>query len=268
MPNNNFEILGYIHKADQFFTIDQWKDIAKKILLSEKNYKDMRGGILDDDPNLINLVNKYFNYLYNIETERFPQQLPKTEVLNFIEDFINHRVWQLKDEFNEVLGDDILKVAKISFCYSRGNIEPYMMIDDTITKLLYGTTTKKITTYHWCSEKGYGNIKTLLDNNQIFELSTFTKQYKRFFRPSNNILLTVTGYLCAAFKSDVKSFLLDNGCKAINLFRMGFPGENQTNLWRANDIADIDTLQDSTYLWNEVIIKVLNIDSMRHVYTY
>ena len=63
----------------------------------------------------------------------------------------------------------------------------------------------------------------------------------------------------AAFRSDVKSYAIDTGRRAVNMYRLEYPDE-ETNL-----CLDLETLcaeDHKTALWNEVIatpIEVLEV---------
>lgn len=260
-------IRGYIHPATEFLTITEWKTVAKIFLYYEKQGYDVRGGNITDDPssNLSMLINKYFGYVYNIDTHRYPTLINKHMVLDFIEDFINHRAFHLYDEFNDVLGDKLINVCKIAWFYSRGQIEPYIQLNNEFTNIVYGRLDYPIHSFHWTTERGADNINTLINNNKSFELSTFTQQEKSYFVPQANILLELQGYLVAAFHSDCKSFLLDDGTKCANLMRIGYPNDNNSNLcWDINEIND--TVE--TGLWNEIVIKPTQLISCQKVVKY
>lgn len=262
-----YPIRGYIHPSNEFFTIKEWQNIAKLFLMYEKKGYDVRGGNITDDAssNLSSLVNKYFGYLYNVDTHRYQTLINKRMVLDFIEDFINHRAFHLYDEFNDVLGDELINACKIAWFYSRGQIEPYIQLDDVFTNIVYNTLEYQIHSYHWTTEAGANNINTLINSKKLFELSTFTKQEKSYFVSQSNILLELRGTLVAAFHSDCKSFLLDDGTKAANLMRIGYPNDTNSNLcW------DIDEINDTveTGLWNEIIIKPTQLISCKKIVKY
>ena len=97
-------------------------------------------------------------------------------------------------------------------------------------------------------------------------MSTFTKQYREFFRPESNHLMKLKGKLVAAFKSDVKSIVTDSGLKAANMYRLGFPEGEESNLCMSIDrCSDSD---HSTYLWDEIIVKPIEIESVKKVAKY
>jgi hypothetical protein len=73
------------------------------------------------------------------------------------------------------------------------------------------------------------------------------------------------GKLVAAFKSDVKSIVTDRGNKAANMFRLGHPDET-SNLCTSTDTCNDEN--KSTYLWNEIIVKPVEILEVKKVITY
>ncbi len=65
------ELQGHIHPESSFATISQWEDIASQFLALQAKGKDTRGGVIQDDPALAYLVNRWFGFQLNIETKRF-----------------------------------------------------------------------------------------------------------------------------------------------------------------------------------------------------
>lgn len=264
---STYQIRGFIHPANEFHTIKEWQDIAKIFLMYEKQGYDVRGGNITDNSSgiLSKLINTYFGYLYNIDTYRYPNLINKRMVLDFIEDFVNHRAFHLNNEFNEVLGNELIKSCKIAWFYSRGQIEPYIQLNDEFTNIVYGSLNIPIHSYHWTTEKGFENINTLINTGKTFELSTFTKQEKMYFVKQSYYLIELQGNLVAAFHSDCKSLLLDDGTKAANLTRIGYPSNDNCNLcWDVNEIND--TVE--TGLWNEIIIKPIQLISCKKIMQY
>lgn len=259
----SFPVRGYYHPEAAFATISEWERIANQFLTLEKKGFDTRGGIIDNNIELIQLVNRWFGYQLYVETQHF-SSLTQKMVLDFIEDFVNHRVWQLKNEFNEYFKGDINNI-KIAFFYSRGSLEPYTLLDSEFTEDVYGTTNQIVTTLHWASEQGVKNLQDSIENGGAYAISTFTKQYKKFFRPESNYLVKLQGKLVAAFKSDIKSIVTDRGNKAVNMYRLGFPG-GEDNLCLNKDLCmDSD---HSTYLWNEIIVKPVKILEVKKIVKY
>ena len=97
-----YPVRGYQKPEATFHTISEWEAIANEFLKLQKQGYDVRGGMVDDNAELVGLINKYFGYQLYIETELY-SDLTKKNVLDFIEDFINHRVWGLADEFAEYI---------------------------------------------------------------------------------------------------------------------------------------------------------------------
>jgi len=258
-----FKVHNYFHPESAFATIAEWEDVAKQFLELEKQGIDTRGGVIDDNHNLVQLINKWFSYQLYIETQRF-DLLTQKNVLDFIEDFVNHRVWQLRNEFETYFKNDINSV-KIAFFYSRGDMEPFVLLDSQFTRDVYGTTEHEVTTLHWTSAQGAINLQDSIENGGIYAISTFTKQFKSFFRPESNYLVKLKGNLVAAFKSDVKSIVTDKGNKAANMYRLGHP-EGEPNL--CTDTEMCSTTNHSTYLWNEIIVRPTTLIDVKKVIKY
>lgn len=251
--NSTFNVRGFFKPESSFHTIPEWKEICKEFVDLQTKGFDTRGGQIDYNPNLINLINKYFSHLLYIETEQFTD-LTRRKVLDFIEDFVNHRVWGMENEFSEYLNN--IDEDKISFFYSRGSIEPYVLLDSQFTENLYGSTDYKVKTLHWTTKEGLINILDGVKNGYQFSISTFTTQAKEFFRPESNILVSLEGELVAAFKSDAKTLATDKGNRAANMFRLSYIG-GESNLCK--DVEHCG--ENKTHLWNEIVVnptKVLN----------
>jgi hypothetical protein len=261
------EVRGFIHPESAFATISEWEQIAKRFLALQKKGKDTRGGVLDLDPELAALVQRWFSFLLYVETQQY-DLLTQKNVLDFIEDFVNHRVWGMRREYGQYFYDDATDVSyindiKVAFSYSRGDIEPYVLLDDNLVAKLYETTTEKVVVKHWTTKQGMKNIQDSIDNNHTYAISTFTKQWKPFFRKESNVLLKLEGNLRGAFKSDVKSFATDAGNRAVNMYRLAYPGE-RTNLC----LNVSDCIGGATALWNEFIIKPTKILAFKEIQKY
>jgi hypothetical protein len=263
-----FEVRGYYHPTEAFATIPEWEAVAKQFLELQKNGYDTRGGKIDANTKLVSLINRWFKYQLYVETQRY-DLLTQKNVLDFIEDFVNHRVWQLRNEFKEYFreddGESFINDIRIAFFYSRGDMEPFVLLDDEFTDDVYDTNNHIVTTLHWTSEQGLKNLQDSIDNGGTYAISTFTKQYKKFFRPESNYLVKIRGKLIAAFKSDVKSIVTDTGDRAANMYRLGHP-EGEPNLCPLTSLcADSDK---STYLWNEIIVRPVEILSYSKIVSY
>ena len=66
-----YPVRGYQKPEASFYTIIEWEKIANEFLALEKQGFDTRGGMIDANPILIGLVNKYFGYQLYVETEQF-----------------------------------------------------------------------------------------------------------------------------------------------------------------------------------------------------
>lgn len=252
-----YEVRGYQKPESSFHSISEWKDICYEFLALQKKGFDTRGGQIDNNPHLISLVNKYFGYQLYTETELY-DNFTKKHVLDFIEDFVNHRIWGVEDEFKDYIIN--FDNDKIAFFFSRGAIEPYILLDKRFTLDTYGSTNIDITTYHWTSPQGLKNIQDSIESGYTFAISTFTVQEKEFFRPESNVLVKLEGKLVAAFQSDVKSFATDKGNRAANLFRFSYP-DNENNLCRNWDKCK----ENKTSLWNEIIMKPKKVLAYKQV---
>lgn len=255
-----YAVRGYQKPEALFHTISDWETIAKEFLSLEKKGFDTRGGHIDDNPELVGLINKYFGYQLYIETELY-EDLTKKNVLDFIEDFVNHRVWGLVDEFKDFISN--IDNDKVAFFYSRGAIEPYILLDKQFTSDTYGDDDIEVVTFHWTSKEGLKNLVDSLQSKYTYAISTFTVQQKEFFRPESNVLVKLKGKLVAAFQSDVKSFATDRGNRAANLFRFSYP-DNENNLCRNWK----ECRENKTALWNEIIVKPISILDYKVVQKY
>jgi hypothetical protein len=254
------EVRGYFKPEDSFHTISEWEEICQKFLDLQKKGFDTRGGSIDDSPELIGLINTYFSFQLYIETERYPQ-LTRKIVLDFIEDFVNHKVWGLRKEYNKFITN--IENDRIAFFYSRGAIEPYILLNENFTKDTYRKTDVSVTTLHWTSKAGLINIIDGIKNGYPFQIATFTTQAKEFFRPESNILVKLKGNLVAAFKSDAKTFATDKGHRAANMLRLYYP-DNESNLcrdWKACS-------ENKTSLWNEIVIQPTEVIEYKQIKKY
>ena len=140
------EVRGYIHPESAFATISEWEQIAKEFLVLQKKGVDTRGGVIDSDPELAKLITRWFSFLLYVETQNY-DLLTQKNVLDFIEDFVNHRVWGLRKEFGQYFYDDGKDVSfindiKVAYFYSRGDIEPYVLLDDNLVSKIWIHFTK------------------------------------------------------------------------------------------------------------------------------
>lgn len=251
------DVLGYIKPASAFHTLKEWQTIAKRMLALQKQGIDTRGGFLNNHPELQSIIDQYFSFQFYVEEPRY-ELLTKKNVLDFVEDFINHRLWSLDEEYSSYFKN--IWELKFSYFYSRGDIEPYVMLDESFTKQIYGSTNNVMPVKHYTSIKGLNTLQQAIESNNVFDISAFTMAERPFFRTESNIVVELLGNVRAGFKSDIKSFAIDNGRKACNLYRLGYPGESENNI-----CYELESCQSAveTSLWNEYIvtpIKILNIN--------
>ena len=245
------ELQGHIHPESSFATISQWEDIASQFLALQAKGKDTRGGVIQDDPALAYLVNRWFGFQLNIETKRFAPAVDTKNVLDFIEDFVNHKVWGLRREFKTYLPN--IDNVKIAYFYSRQDIEPFVLMDDEFVNSLYGSTTHKVTTMRFTTMDDLQMLNRAIERGVSFDISTFTKNWRPFFKKTSNVVAKLEGDLVAAFKSDAKTIVTDKGNKAASMERLAYPGGD--NL--CHDFKDCEG--EKTYLWNEIIVKPTKI---------
>jgi len=178
--------------------------------------------------------------------------------MDHIEDFVNHRVWGLRKEFGEYFPD--INKLRLAYFYSRGDLEPYILIDDEFTEQIYGSTNNPKMLLHYTSESGAERIQRAIDKGEPFDISAYTVAERSFFRKESNLIMEFEGNVRAGFRSDVKSFSVDNGRKCVNLYRLGYPGEDKENL--CTDLENDCNGELKTSLWNEFIatpIKIVDI---------
>jgi hypothetical protein len=261
------KVLGYIKDSSDFRTIAEWQNIARQILKFQKAGYDTRSGkfrcidmlscSVDDFEKFKNIINKTFGYLFH-DIDRF-ENVNMKNFFNFVEDFVNYRVWSIHNEFESYFNN--LSKLKIAFFYTRDDIEPYVMIDDEFTIQAYGKLYNPKVLYHYTTPDGAKNIATAIKNKQEFDISCFTVIRRPFFRKQSTTLLTILGSVRAGFKSDIKSYAVNNGRRACNLYRLGHPGSGN------NLCYDIDDCGESaeTSLWNEYITTPLKIISSQEI---
>jgi hypothetical protein len=183
--------------------------------------------------------------------------LTQKNVLDFIEDFINHRFWAFEKEFGSYF-PNITKL-KFAYFYSRGDMEPYVMLDEEFTLQIYGSIYNPKKLSHYTSEQGAARLIESIDQGIEYDISSFTAMERPFFRPESTVLVQFIGNVRAGFRSDIKSMALDNGRRACNMYRLGYPGRGIDNLCYELDSCDAEV---KTSLWNEYIATPLEIVSL------
>jgi len=258
----NYEVRGYIKPDSSFFTLNEWQFFCEQMLsLQEKGF-DTRGGGISLNDHLIALVNQFFDYQLNTEVNQY-ELLTYKNIMDFIEDFINHRFWGFKREFSQYFPN--IDTLRFAYFYSRGDIEPYVLLDENWTTQFYGTNNNIRAVRHWTSETGLKNLENALSKGNMFDISSFTilPANKEFFDYNSNYLVTLEGNVRAGFRSDIKSFAVDSGRRACNLYRLEYPGHDLTNICTDLDSCD---LSNRTSIWNEYIvtpIRILSVEKVR-----
>lgn len=245
-------VLGYLKPAASFYTIDEWRVVVDMLLELQKEGIDTRGN-RHPDPRLRLVLDKYFGYQLNEEVPRW-DLLTEKNVLDFIEDFVNHRYWGLEKEFGHYFPD--ISRLKFAYFYSRGDMEPYVLLDDEFTTQFYGSVNNPKEVLHYTTASGMERIARSIDGGTQFDISTFTVAERPFFRPESNIVLKLKANVRAGFRSDIKSMAVDSGRRACNLYRLEYPGEDLNNICDELDTCDGEV---RTSLWNEYIATPIQI---------
>ena len=263
MESSKFKVLGYIKPESSFYTIEEWQNAALRLLELQKEGMDTRGGEIscksmkfcseDDFKEFVSIISTYFGHLLTTEVPRY-DLLTEKNVLDFIEDFVNHRVWGLENEFSNYFPD--INSLRFSYFYSRGDLEPYVLLDEAYTNQIYGKNWNPKIVNHYTSERGLANLKRSLANNEKFDISSFTYMERPFFRKDSKICVTLIGDVRAAFRSDIKSVSTSSGRRACNLYRLEYPGKDINNI-----CFDLDRCDKTkrTHLWNEFIVTPVEI---------
>ena len=244
-----YEVRGYIKPTNAFHSLAAWEQIVNMFLRFQQAGVDTRNG--KDFPIELSMLVQSFFPLLDTEVQRY-EQFTKRNAMHFIEDFVNHKFWALRRQFQSYVPDiDILKFA---YFYSRGDIEPYVLLDENWTMSIYGSLDIQKEVKHYTSEEGLQNLIESIESGSPFDISTFTTQHKAYFDPESTLSVTLLGNVRAAFRSDVKSFATTSGRRAMNLYRLDYPGED-TNI--CYDLEDCEP--DQTQLWNELIVTPIQI---------
>ena len=253
-------VLGYIKPASSFFTLAEWEEAANGFLSLQSEGVDTRGGVLSPDPRLAVLIQTYFDYQLNVEVERY-DLLTEKNVLDFIEDFVNHRFWGFASEFGQYFPD--ISKLRFAYFYSRGDMEPYVLLDDEYTTQLYGSTNNPKELLHYTDVGGVATLETSIASGESFDISTFTVAERPFFRSESNLIVKLIGNVKAGFRSDIKSLAVDNGRRACNMHRLEYPGHDVNNICYELDSCSGEV---RTSLWNEYIATPLKILEIKEGY--
>ncbi len=250
---------GYVKPEKSFHTLAEWGVFVDKILKLQKDghYISHSHGELVGPEELTSLVKDFYGFQLNVDVERY-ELLTSKNVLDHIEDFVNHRFWALEQEF-KIYFDDISKL-RFAYFYSRGDLEPYVLVDDAFTEQVYGSTNNPKILYHYTHEEGVERIQRAIDGGDPFDISAYTVAQRDFFRKKSNKIMKFEGNVRAGFRSDVKSYSVSSGRKCVNLHRMGYPGKDKNNL--CTNLEDDCNGELRTSLWNEFIatpVKILEV---------
>ena len=260
----NTKVRGYLKPTSAFRTLSEWKQLATALIETQSFGLDTRGGEIScKNPKFcspemfdrfVGLINEYFGFLLTSEVERW-DLLTEKNVLDFIEDFVNHRVWGIEKEYEDYF-EDITKL-RFAYFYSRGDIEPYVLLDEEYTRQTLGDAVIKKTLLHYTTPAGVQRMQASILQGESFDISSFTRSQRAFFRDESTIIVKFTGHLKAAFRSDIKSMATDSGRRACNLYRLQYPGEGIDNICRDPESCSDDAV--ITDLWNEFIASPVKI---------
>jgi len=253
-------VRGYLKPVSAFKTLEQWKNIANELLELQSLGMDTRGGEIScknarfcstqDFERFVGIVSSSFEFLLSNEVNRW-DLLTRKNVLDFIEDFVNHRVWGLEREFGHYFGD--ISKLRFAYFYSRGDIEPYVLLDEQYTLQTLGALNQKRELLHYTSESGIQRMQSAIRSGKRFDISCFTQSNRPFFREDSNLIVKFVGDVAAAFRSDIKSMATDEGYRACNLYRLQYPGDDLDNICRSLQPQVCDDVSVRTDLWNEYI---------------
>ncbi len=245
-----YKVRGYTKPVSAFHSLSAWKKIVDMFLNYQTIDIDTRGG--DRIPRELGMLVQSFFPALDVDVKR-NDKFTQKHAMNFIEDFVNHRFWSIKRQYESYVPD--INVLKFAYFYSRGDIEPYVLLDENWTMSVYGSLDIQKEVKHFTSEQGLQNLIESIESGNPFDISTFTTQYKSFFDSKANLCVTLIGNVRAAFRSDVKSFATTSGRRAMNLYRLDYPGDDKTNI--CYDLEDCEP--DRTHLWNELIVTPIQI---------
>jgi hypothetical protein len=248
-------IHGYVKPEESFHTLEEWKGLANKVLDFQKSGHYVSGMKEEEiHPELLQTVYDFYQYQLDIEVNRY-ELLTRKNVLDHIEDFVNHRFWALENEFGDYFPE--FSSLRFAYFYSRGDLEPYVLVDDEFTTQIYGSTDNPKVLMHYTNAEGIERIQKAINDNEPFDISTYTVAERDFFRKESNKVVKLEGNVRAGFRSDVKSFSVSNGRKAVSMHRLGYPGDDQDNL--CTDLENDCNGELRTSLWNEFIVTPIKI---------
>ena len=84
---------------------------------------------------------------------------------------------------------------------------------------------------HYTTEAHALNMVKVIESGQnTYDISSFTVAERPFFRESSNYIVEFIGNVRAGFRSDIKSFATSSGRRAVNLYRLEYPGKDLNNI--------------------------------------
>ena len=246
---------GYIKPEKAFHTLAEWKVFVNKVLDFQKqgHYISHGHGELVGPDELTSLIEDFYGFQLTVDVDRY-ELLTSKNVLDHIEDFVNHRYWSLENEFEQYFEN--IDELRFAYFYSRGDLEPYVLVDDAFTEQIYGSTNNPKVLYHYTHQEGVERIQRAIESGDPFDISAYTVAERDFFRAKSNMIMEFEGNVRAGFRSDVKSYSVSNNRKCVNLHRMGYPGE-KNNL--CLDLENDCNGELKTSLWNEFIVTPIRI---------
>lgn len=248
---------GYIKPESAFHTLEGWeKDFVNKILEFQKegHYISYGHGEVVGPQELQDLIDEFYGFQISVDVDRY-SLLTTKNILDHIEDFSNHRYWGLENEFGRYFEN--IEQLRFAYFYSRGDMEPYVLIDDAFTQQIYGSVNNPKNLYHYTHPEGVERIQRAIESGNPFDISAYTVAERDFFREKSNLIMEFEGNVRAGFRSDVKSYSVSNGRKCVNLHRLGYPGKEKDNL--CTDLNNDCNGELKTSLWNEFIATPLTI---------
>ena len=242
---------GYIKPEEAFHTLDEWGKFVDQILQFQKkgHYVSHGHGNLVGPEKLISLINDFYSFQLTVDVDRY-DLLTSKNVLDHIEDFVNHRYWTIEKQYGQYFKD--ISKLRFAYFYSRGDLEPYVLIDDVFTEQIYGSLNNEKVLFHYTHAEGIRRIQEAIKSGNPFDISAYTVAERPFFREKSNKVMKFEGNVRAGFRSDVKSYSVSSGRKCVNLHRLGYPGEDKDNL--CTDLENDCNGELRTSLWNEFIV--------------
>ena len=259
LHEEKFKVLGYLKPEESFHTLAEWEEIVNEILDIQALGYDSRGGQVGNSERLLHLINSKFGFQLHTETERY-DLLTRKNVLDFIEDFSNHRFWGIEREFSSYFPD--IGKLRFAYFYSRGDMEPYVLLDEEYTTQMYGSLDNIRELSHYSSSSGLLRLQEAISTGRTFDISTFTVAERPFFRKESTLLVTLNANVKAGFRSDIKSVAVTSGRRACNMYRLEYPGKDASNICYELETCTGDV---RTSLWNEYIAEPIEIIGVKDI---